>query len=204
MVTTSGAPLPVGVEEPVRTLANAVTLVRTVIAVVLGMVAITEASLWLVAAGYAVYWVGDIADGAAARWLDEETRHGAVFDVVADRACTCVLAAGFVMIEPSAALALTAFLLQFMVLDSLLTLSFLHWPLVSPNEFHRVDRTVWRLNWSPAAKAANTAAVVLALAAGWFTVAAVLAVAVVVLKTWSLRRVLALITEGREAAPRVG
>jgi len=50
--------------EPVATPANAVTLVRTVAAVGIGVWALVEASLPLVAAGYAVYWVGDILDGA--------------------------------------------------------------------------------------------------------------------------------------------
>ena len=57
------------------------------------------------------------------------------------------------------------FLLSFMVLDTMLSLAFLCWPLVSPNDFHLVDHRVWRLNWSPLAKAANTAGVVVAIAA---------------------------------------
>ena len=58
------------------------------------------------------------------------------------------------------------FLLSFMVLDTMLSLAFLCWPVVSPNYFDAVDRRVWQLNWSPAAKAANTAGVVGALALG--------------------------------------
>jgi phosphatidylglycerophosphate synthase len=188
-------PLPV---EPVGTLANAVTLVRTVVAVAIGVWAVAEGSLALVAAGYAVYWVGDILDGAAARWRGQETRQGGVFDVVADRACTSVLAAGFLQARPEAAVPLAVFLLQFMVLDCVLTLSFLHWPIVSPNYFWVVDRTVWRLNWSPAAKAANTGAVVVFLALGWLWLAGVVAVVVTLVKLWSLRAVLRLVA--RDAA----
>jgi len=175
--------------EPVATPANAVTLVRTVAAVGIGVWALVEASLPLVAAGYAVYWVGDILDGAVARWLRQETRQGAVFDVVSDRACTGVLAAGFVAVRPQAAVPLGVFLVQFMVLDCLLTLAFLHWPIVSPNYFWVVDRTVWRLNWSPPAKAANTGVVVVCLALGWVVAATVVAVLVTLVKLWSLRAV---------------
>ena len=57
-----------------------------------------------------------------------------------------------------------------MVLDTMLSLAFLCWPLVSPNDFHRVDHPVWLLNWSPAAKAANTAGVVAAIALGAYAV----------------------------------
>jgi len=179
-------PLP---SEPVATPANAVTLVRTVAAVGIGVWALVEASLPLVAAGYAVYWAGDILDGAVARWLRQETRQGGVFDVVSDRACTSVLAAGFLVVRPEAAVPLGVFLVQFMVLDCMLTLAFLHWPIVSPNYFWVVDRTVWRLNWSPPAKAANTGAVVVFLALDWVVAATVVAVLVTLVKLWSLRAV---------------
>jgi len=182
-------PLPV---EPVATLANAVTLVRTVAAVAIGVAAVTQASLTLVAVGYAVYWVGDILDGSVARWRHQETRQGGVFDVVSDRACTSVLAAGFVVVRPESAVPLAIFLVQFMVLDCLLTLAFLRWPIVSPNYFWVVDRRVWWLNWSPPAKAANTGAVVVFLALGWVVAAAVVAVVVTVVKVWSLREVVRL------------
>jgi CDP-diacylglycerol--glycerol-3-phosphate 3-phosphatidyltransferase len=177
----------------VATPANAVTLVRTVTAVAIGVWALVETSLPLVVAGYAVYWVGDILDGAVARWLHQETRQGAVFDVVSDRACTSVLAAGFVVVRPEAAVPLGVFLVQFMVLDCLLTLAFLHWPIVSPNYFWVVDRAVWRLNWSPPAKAVNTGAVVVCLAVGWVEAATVVAVLVTLAKLWSLRAVCRLV-----------
>jgi phosphatidylglycerophosphate synthase len=183
-------PLPV---EPVTTAANVVTLVRTVAAVAIAVTALTQESLTLVAVGYGVYWVGDILDGTVARLRHEETRHGGVFDVVSDRACTSLLAAGFIVVRPESAVPLGVFLVQFMVLDCVLTLAFLHWPIVSPNYFYVVDRRVWLLNWSQPAKAANTAAVVLCLVLGWIVVATVVAVAVVVVKLWSLREVARLI-----------
>jgi phosphatidylglycerophosphate synthase len=192
-------PLP---SEPVATPANAVTLVRTVVAVGIGVWALVEASLPLVATGYAVYWAGDILDGAVARWLHQETRWGGVFDVVSDRACTSILAAGFLAVRPEAAVPLGVFLVQFMVLDCLLTLAFLHWPIVSPNYFWVVDRTVWWLNWSPPAKTANTGAVVVFLALGWVVAATVVAVLVTLVKLWSLREVYRLV-EGKVAADAV-
>lgn len=190
--------------EPITTLANLVTVIRTTIAVVLAMVALVQGSLLLVAVGYGVYWIGDMLDGAAARWLDEETRQGAVFDIVSDRVCTCLLAAGFVLHAHGGATALTVFLLQFMVLDSMLTLSFLHWPLLGPNDFHLVDRTVWRLNWSPYAKSANTAAVVLLILVHWYVAATVLALLITAVKVWSLRRVRELVAQGRVMGAQSG
>ncbi len=172
---------------------NLVTLLRTVLAVVLGGYAIASADLGLLAVAYAVYWVGDIPDGWLARRLGQETRLGAVLDIVCDRACTgdALRRAGRVRARrcfPS-----SRFLLSFTVLDSMLSLAFLCWPILGPNDFHLVDRGVWQLNWSPLAKAANTAGVVGALALGWDAVAFAIAVAVLAVKIWSARRVLRLL-----------
>ena len=74
---------------------NVITLVRTVGAMALAGWAAATGSLTLLVVGYAVYWVGDMADGAVARWREEKTRHGAVLDIVSDRACTTMLATAF-------------------------------------------------------------------------------------------------------------
>jgi phosphatidylglycerophosphate synthase len=172
-----------------------------VVAVGIGVWAVAAGSLTLVAVGYAVYWVGDILDGAAARWRRQETRQGGVFDVVSDRACTSVLAAGFIVARPESAVPLAVFLVQFMVLDCMLTLAFLRWPIVSPNYFWVVDERVWRLNWSPPAKAANTGAVIVFLALDWVMVATVVALVVTLVKVWSLREVVRLIARDAAVPP---
>lgn len=182
---------------PFLTIPNAVTLARTVVAVVLAMAALTRADLDLLLAAYAVYWIGDMADGWTARRLDQETRAGAVFDIISDRACTAVAACALAVIDPRALVPVVAFLLSFMVLDTMLSLAFLCWPVLSPNHFHAVDRTVWLLNWSPAAKAANTAGVIGALALGQYDVALACVVVIAAVKVWSLVRVVELL-EGSE------
>jgi phosphatidylglycerophosphate synthase len=178
--------------ESTRTWANLATAVRTAIAVPLGMAALVEASPRLLVAGYLAYWLGDIVDGALARVLDQETRIGAVLDIVADRACGAILAAALAVIRPELWPALAIFLLQFMVLDGALSLSFLRWPILGPNDFHRVDQLIYRYNWSKPAKALNTAGVILAAAAGILTVALAIAVAQVAVKAWSTYRLLRL------------
>jgi phosphatidylglycerophosphate synthase len=180
---------------PVRTVANAVTVVRTVAAVVLGVVALTGGDLVVLAAGYVVYWAGDILDGWSARRLGQQTRLGAVFDIVSDRACTSVLCAGLVAHLPGVGPLALVFLLSFMVLDTMLSLGFLCWPLVSPNDFHLVDRRIWRFNWSPGAKAANTAGVVGAIVLGAYGAGLVFAVVVIGVKLASAARMLRLIEE---------
>ena len=139
---------------------NTITAVRTAASVGLAVAALTHRSAPLLIAAYLIYWIGDILDGAAARALGQETRTGAVFDIVADRACTSACAAALVVLQPATALPIAVFLVQFMVIDQLLSLMFLRWPLLSPNYFARVDRRIYLWNWSPPAKALNTAAVV--------------------------------------------
>ncbi len=180
----------------VWTIPNIVTVARTVVAVLLGVLAAASGDLWLLGAGYAAYWIGDILDGWSARRLGQETRIGAVLDIVSDRACTAVLFVGLVAHIPQALPVAAAFLPSFLVLDTMLSLAFLNWQLVSPNDFHVVDRLVWQLNWSPVAKAANTAAVVLATALGAYVLAAAIALAVGLVKIWSARRVLILLGRG--------
>lgn len=181
--------LPIGalglVEDP-WTVANRITLARTAVAVPLGVLAVCQRSLALLAVAYAVYWAGDVLDGFVARRTGTETRQGAVLDILCDRACCGVLAVGYLGLEPAAAPALTVFLLQFMVVDCVLSLGFLRWPVLSPNHFGQVDQRLYRWNWSPPAKAVNTAALVLLVAAGAHTPALALAVLQLALKTTSL------------------
>ncbi len=183
---------------PFATVPNVVTVARTVAAVLVGGIAVAAGNLTLLAVAYAVFWVGDIADGWSARRLGQETRAGAVLDIVCDRACTGILCVSLVASVPEALPVVVVFVLSFMVLDSMLSLAFLCWPVLSPNYFHVVDRRVWQLNWSPVAKAANTAGVVGALAFELYGVAFVVAVGVVGIKIWSARRVVQLLaSEGR-------
>lgn len=178
---------------PLRTVPNYITAVRTVAAVTLGVAALVAGSVAMLAVAYGIYWLGDVLDGWAARRLGQETRAGAVLDIVSDRACTAVLCVGLVSLVPDVAVVALVFLLSFLVLDTMLSLAFLCWPVISPNYFHLVDRRVWALNWSPLAKAANTAGVVGAIAFGQYRLALAVAVAVVAVKLWSAAAVVRLL-----------
>ncbi len=167
-----------------------VTAVRTIGTMVAWAVAVTTGSDgWLLAA-LLCYWIGDIADGLLARLTHRETRTGAVLDVLADRLSVCLVVTSYVTTHPSAAPPAAVFLVQFVVLDAYLTLAFTRWSLLSPNYFGLVDATVYRLNWSPLAKATNTSAVVLVwLVTGWSMAATVLAAAMLGVKSFSAVRV---------------
>ncbi|MBG6066967.1 CDP-alcohol phosphatidyltransferase family protein [Micromonospora ureilytica] len=178
---------------PLRTVPNYITAIRTVAAVTVGIVALVSGSVALMAVSYGIYWIGDVLDGWTARRLGQETRAGAVFDIVSDRACTAVLCVGLVSLIPDVAVVAVVFLLSFLVLDTMLSLAFLCWPVLSPNYFHLVDRRVWALNWSPVAKVANTAGVIGAIAFEQYPLALGVAVAVVAVKLWSITAVVGLL-----------
>jgi CDP-diacylglycerol--glycerol-3-phosphate 3-phosphatidyltransferase len=144
--------------EPYVTLPNAITLIRTALSLGLALAAAGSGSLLLLLAALAVYWIGDVLDGAAARWLDLETRLGAVLDVVCDRACALVFYVGWAWLSPDMVLPVGIYLAEFAVIDTLLSLAFFVWPLRSPNYFFLVDSPLWRWNWSKAGKAVNSSA----------------------------------------------
>jgi CDP-diacylglycerol---glycerol-3-phosphate 3-phosphatidyltransferase len=175
--------------ERFRTAANVVTVVRTVAAVAVAVAAAAQQSLSLLLVSLAVYWVGDVADGAVARLTGRETRIGAVFDILCDRLCAASFYVGLAWLVPSTAIPVAIYLTQFMVVDMWLSLAFLAWPITSPNYFYVVDRTLWQWNWSKPAKAVNSAAFALLLV---FTrdawLGAGIAAGLLALKTWSAFR----------------
>lgn len=151
------------VRDRLGTSASVVTAVRTLACVALCGLAATTATASgarrLLLAALVVHWVGDIADGAVARWRHEETVTGAVLDISADRLCVCAVYLGFVATSPGYALPVMVYLLEFAFVDTVLSLAFVRFGLISPNYFDRVDRTVWRWNWWQPAKALNSALV---------------------------------------------
>jgi CDP-diacylglycerol---glycerol-3-phosphate 3-phosphatidyltransferase len=142
---------------------NAVTGVRTGTSVVLSGLGTAYGSLILLVAGLAVYWAGDVADGALARAMRRETRIGATLDIACDRVCTVAFYLGLVSIRPDLLAPVAVYLLSFLVVDLILSLAFLRWPLSSPNYFYLADWPIWFWNWSKPAKAANSALFALAL-----------------------------------------
>jgi CDP-diacylglycerol---glycerol-3-phosphate 3-phosphatidyltransferase len=143
--------------ERLATVPTAITAVRTSATVVLALLGAWHASLPLLLAALATYWIGDMADGAAARWLDCETRVGATLDILSDRISAALFYAGFAWYDPSMTVPVGIYLVEFMVVDLYLSLAFLAWPASSPNYFHLIDRRLWLWNWSKTGKALNSA-----------------------------------------------
>lgn len=175
--------------ERVGTPATVVTGVRTVVAVLLAGAAAHQHSLKLLVAALVVYWLGDMLDGAVARLLGCETRIGAALDILCDRFCAAAFYVGLMWLRPDYAPAVLVYLAEFMVVDCFLSLTYLAWPIRSPNYFFVVDRPLWLWNWSKPGKAVNSSLfAVLLLATGWWQVGVVIATALLVLKCVSLVR----------------
>ncbi|MBA2463465.1 MAG: CDP-alcohol phosphatidyltransferase family protein [Nocardioidaceae bacterium] len=192
MTTTQGAVPDVYADagaERLGTSANAVTVLRTVVSVTLAGFAARDDSLGLLVAALGVYWVGDMLDGLVARVRGCETRIGAVLDILSDRFCAAAFYLGLVWLQPELAAPVLVYLAEFMVVDCLLSLAFLAWPIRSPNYFYVVDRTLWLWNWSKPGKAVNSAIfAVILLVTGLPWLGLLIAVSLLVLKCASLVR----------------
>lgn len=178
-------------DERLLTGATVITAVRTIASVVLAAAAAHQESLELLVASLVVYWVGDMLDGAWARWRDCETRVGAVLDIFSDRLNAGAFYVGLAWLEPDLSPAIFVYLAEFMVVDCFLSIAFLAWPVRSPNYFFVVDRPIWLWNWSKPAKAVNSALfAVLLLVTGWMWLGLAIASALLVLKCVSLVRLM--------------
>ena len=186
----TGADVGIGLER-LWTGATVITAVRTVASAALAAWGAVEGSLTILVVALATYWVGDIADGTFARIRHCETRIGAVLDIFSDRFNAGAFYLGLAWLQPDLAPAVFVYLAEFMVVDTFLSIAFLAWPIRSPNYFHVVDRTIWLWNWSKPAKAVNSALfAILLLVTGWMWVGLAIACGLLVLKCWSLVRLL--------------
>ena len=179
--------------ERLNTPATVVTVVRTTASVLLSAVAAANQDLTLLVVALVVHWVGDSLDGWVARVRDCETRTGAVLDILCDRLCFAAFYVGLAWLEPHLAPAIFVYLAMFMVVDCFLSLSFLAWPITSPNYFYVVDRGLWLRNWSHPAKAVNSGLfAILLLVTGWMWLGLVIALALLAAKSYSVASLLRL------------
>jgi len=165
---------------------NLVTIVRTVATVVLVSIGVWRHSDLLLFIGLGTYWVGDMADGALARLLGQETRTGAVFDILSDRLCVALFYVSYAGFHHDMIVPIGIFLVNFMLVDNQLSLAFLKWPVLSPNYFYAVDKLIYKLNWSPLAKSTNTSLFLFSVVlTHWWWLASLVALFFLVLKLYS-------------------
>ena len=169
---------------------NLITLLRLVGSLTLFTLAALKSSPTLNYIGLAVHWGGDVLDGFIARRFKQETILGAEIDIIADRVEILFFLINFIDFNPGIALPVVIYMVDFAFVDFYLGLQFVKFDIISPNYFDKVDRPVYRWNFSPLGKFANSTIVVLILiflpqlqllAAAW-------AVGLIVVKTVSAVR----------------
>lgn len=173
--------------ETIWTYASAVTAARLVITLYFVMQAMQSLQLEYIVYALLSYWVGDVLDGMVARATGRETQMGAVFDIAADRLSVVTIYMLFALYIPSLVWPIMIFLVAFVIVDTILSMSFLKYNLLSINYFYLVDERLYKLNWSMLAKATTTSAfmiVALLLQNVWLSL--IVAIAVLALKCYSL------------------
>jgi CDP-diacylglycerol--glycerol-3-phosphate 3-phosphatidyltransferase len=183
-----------GWAEPIATVPNAITTVRTLASLALTMTGAATGSMTLLVVGLVVYVVGDSADGVSARLLRQETRRGALYDIVTDRFCSLGFWVPWAWLHPDVRLPIALYAVEFVLVDGPLSLLWAKWPLTSCNYVGRVDRWVWVLNWCVPAKTVNSTALILLIVAWPMpAVATALVATILVVKAASLLRLRSLL-----------
>lgn len=173
--------------ETILTLASAVTAIRLVGTLYFVMVAMQSLSLEPIVYALAFYWIGDVIDGMVARTTNRETQLGAVFDIAADRLSVVMIYMLFALYIPGLTWPIMVFLVAFVIVDTILSMSFLKFNLLSINYFYLVDKRLYDLNWSMPAKVATTSTfMVVALLLQNPVLSLLVALAVLGLKSYSL------------------
>jgi len=139
------------------------TLIRLILSLSFFTLAVVKKSPTYNFIGLAIHWLGDVADGFYARKFKQETIVGAEIDIIADRVETLFFYVNFLHFQPELWLPAAIYLLDFAFVDFYLSYQFLKFDIISPNYFYKVDRTVYRLNYSPFAKFCNSTVVTLTL-----------------------------------------
>jgi CDP-diacylglycerol--glycerol-3-phosphate 3-phosphatidyltransferase len=180
-------------QERLLTPATVITFVRTAASMTLCGFGVHRGSLTLLVVGLVVFWLGDSLDGQVARRMGCETRIGAVIDIFSDRLCAAGFYFGLAWLHHEYVAPVLVYLAEYMVIDCFLSITFLAWPLRSPNYFHVIDRRIWLLNWSHPGKAVNSglfAILLLVTHLAWLGLA--IAAALLIFKCVSLAKVLRL------------
>ncbi len=181
------SPLP---PESIFSIPNVITVIRFVGSLVFFILAIVKMDLTYNYIGLAIHWIGDMADGNYARFFKQETIFGAEIDIIADRVGFLFFYILYLVFKPELALPVALFVINFAFIDFYLSYQFLKFDLISINYFYKVDRTVYKLNFSFLGKPANTVVVTLTLIffPQYWLFAAVFAIGLIIVKCYSIYR----------------
>lgn len=166
---------------------NVITLLRLAVSLVFFTLAAVKGRELYNFIGLGVHWVGDFLDGWYSRTFHQETLLGAEMDIIADRVETLFFFTNFIRFHPGLTLPVLVYMLDFAFADFYLSYQFVKYDIISINYFHKVDRRVYALNFSPVGKFVNSTIVplILILVPALWPVALVLAAALVGVKIYS-------------------
>lgn len=149
--------------ESVWSVPNGLTLIRLIGSLIFFWLALRHQEETYNFIGLAIHWLGDVADGVIARRFKQETILGAEIDIIADRVESTFFFVNFLFFHPHLYLPVLVYLVNFAFVDFYLSYQFIKFDIISPNYFYKVDRTVYRWNFSPAGKFFNSTIVPLLL-----------------------------------------
>jgi CDP-diacylglycerol--glycerol-3-phosphate 3-phosphatidyltransferase len=183
--------------ESVFSIPSVITLFRFGLSISFFILAIYRMDITYNYIGLVIHWLGDVADGNYARFFKQETIVGAELDLVADRVEILFFFIIFLLFYPHLYLPVTIYILNFAFLDFFLCYQFVKFDIISINYFDKVDPVVHRWNFSFWAKILNSTAIILLLILlpQLWVLTSVLAVVWVVIKSYSIYRLLKLKAE---------
>jgi len=143
--------------------ANILTLIRLILSLVFYILAILKRNPGYNYIGFIVHSIGDFIDGFYARKFKQETLFGAELDIIADRLEMIFFYFIFLHFRPYLFLPVAMFLVNYAFVDFYLSYQFVKYDIISINYFYKVDRLIFLLNFSNAAKLINATFVALLL-----------------------------------------
>lgn len=176
--------------ESTLTIPNLITLIRLGLSLSFFILAIHMKSPTYNFIGLGIHWLGDVLDGFWARTFKQETILGAEIDIIADRVEILFFYAIFLMFNPQLFLPVVIYVIDFAFIDFYLSYQFVKYDIISPNYFYKVDRTVFRLNFSMIGKFCNSTVITLLLIflPQFFLITAFLACILNGVKIYSIQR----------------
>ncbi|UCC38211.1 MAG: CDP-alcohol phosphatidyltransferase family protein [Candidatus Aminicenantes bacterium] len=167
---------------------NLLTLLRLVLSLTFFILAIIKQSPTHNFIGLGIHWLGDVLDGFYARKFKQETILGAEIDIIADRVEILFFYVNFLYFHPQLYFPVAVYLVDFAFIDFYLSYQFLKYDLISPIYFHKVDRTVYLLNFSSPGRFFNSTAVTLILIflPQFQIIATIIAFALIGVKSYSI------------------
>lgn len=149
--------------ESVFSEANIMTLIRVVSSLTFFTLAILKHNPTYNYIGFGIHWIGDFIDGFCARKLKQETILGAEIDIIADRLEIICFYVIFLYFRPYIYLPVMLYLINYAFVDFYLSYQFVKFDIISPNYFYKVNKKVYKFNYSPVAKFCNSSVVTLLL-----------------------------------------